>query len=50
MPNIIMHPTRRNGIDSTTSFFGRVMMSVGCLIESRYAFLNASIGVVRSMH
>ena len=28
-PNIIMHPTRRNGIDSTKSFFGRVMMSVG---------------------
>jgi hypothetical protein len=23
-----MDPTRRNGIDSTKSFFGRVMMSV----------------------
>ena len=23
---------------------------VGCLVESRYAFLNALIGVVRSMH
>jgi hypothetical protein len=27
-PNIIIHPTRRNGIGSTKSFFGRVMMSV----------------------
>jgi hypothetical protein len=26
-PNIIIHPTRRNGISSTKSFFGMVMMS-----------------------
>jgi hypothetical protein len=28
MPNIIIHPTRHNGIASTMRCFGRVMMSV----------------------
>lgn len=34
--------------DVSLRIYGRVTMGVGCLVRSKYAFLNVSIGVVRS--